>query len=208
LCAGPPVEEVRVKEEAYMGKSYADITVFEPIFVRYDVKFAATKRGAADVSTDPALQAIATGVVDGDEDVVSAASDKAIASKGPQVVIDTLIAGMKEVSKLWDDGVYFLPQVILSSDALMIGLEKAEKAMGSAATKKGMVVMHCAHGDIHDIGKNIAAALIRANGYGVVDLGSDVPEETVVKAAKDNKADLVTGTALMTTTMSAFARVA
>ena len=65
--------------------------------------------------------------------------------------------------------------------------------------------MHCAHGDIHDIGKNVAAALIRSNGYKVIDLGSDVPEETVVKAAKDNKADLVTGTALMTTTMSAFA---
>jgi methanol corrinoid protein len=191
-----------------MGKSYADITVFEPIFVRYDVKFAPSKRAAGTVSSDPDLEAIAKGVVDGDEDVVGAASDKAIAKQGPQAVIDTLIAGMAEVSKLWDDGVYFLPQVILSSDALMIGLEKAETAMGAAAKKKGMVVMHCAHGDIHDIGKNIAAALIRAAGYGVVDLGSDVPEETVVKAAKDNKAHLVTGTALMTTTMSAFARVA
>jgi len=191
-----------------MGKSFMDITDYSPIFIRYDVKTAPKKRGAADVSSDPALQAIAKGVVDGDEDVVSAATDKALAGKGPQAVIDTLIAGMGEVSKLWDDGVYFLPQVILSSDALMVGLTKAEAAMGGAAKKKGTIVMHCAHGDIHDIGKNIAAALIRANGYGVIDLGSDVPEATVVKAAKDNKANLVTGTALMTTTMSAFARVA
>jgi len=191
-----------------MGKSFMDITDYSPIFVRYDIKTAPKKRGAADVSSDPVLQAIAKGVVDGDEDVVGSATDKALAAKGPETVIDTLIAGMAEVSKLWDDGVYYLPQVILSSDALMIGLEKAEAKMGGAAKKKGMVVMHCAHGDIHDIGKNIAAALIRANGYGVVDLGSDVPEETVVQAAKDNKADLVTGTALMTTTMSAFARVA
>ncbi|MCZ7661904.1 MAG: cobalamin-dependent protein [Thermoleophilia bacterium] len=190
-----------------MARTVADIADFTPIFVRYDVKIAPKKRGAEDVSADPVLQAIARGVVDGDEDVVSDATDKAIAAKGPETVIDTLIAGMREVSKLWDDGVYFLPQVILSSDALMVGLTKAEDAMGGKATKKGTVVMHCAHGDIHDIGKNIAAALIRANGFLVIDLGSDVPEDTVVKAIKDNKAHLVTGTALMTTTMSAFAKI-
>lgn len=191
-----------------MAQIVMDIADFSPIFVRYDVLHAAKKRGAADVSGDPVLQAIAKGVVDGDEDAVSDATDAALAAKGPQVVIDTLIAGMGEVSKLWDDGVYYLPQVILSSDALMIGLNKAEAVMGGKVKKKGTVVMHCAHGDIHDIGKTIAAALIRANGYKVVDLGSDVPEDVVVKAVKDNKADLVTGTALMTTTMSAFARIA
>lgn len=191
-----------------MLKTANDLTNFDPIFIRYDIKVAPKKRDAADVSTDPALQAIAKGVVEGDEDMVAEASKAAIASKGPQTVIDTLILGMAEVSKLWDDGVYYLPQVILSSDALMVGLNMAEEALGSAVVKKGTVVMHCAHGDIHDIGKNVAAALIRANGYKVIDLGSDVPEETVVKAAKDNKADLVTGTALMTTTMSAFHRVA
>ncbi len=191
-----------------MPKTVSDLTNFDPIFIRYDIKIAPKKRAASDVSADPALQAIAKGVVDGDEDAVGAAAKVAIASKGPQTVIDTLIAGMAEVSKLWDDGVYYLPQVILSSDALMVGLNMAETALGSAVVKKGTVVMHCAHGDIHDIGKNVAAALIRANGYKVIDLGSDVPEETVCKAAKDNKADLVTGTALMTTTMSAFHRVA
>ncbi|MBU2600629.1 MAG: cobalamin-dependent protein [Actinobacteria bacterium] len=191
-----------------MIKTVNDLTDFDPIFIRYDIKIAPKKRAASDVSTDPALQAIAKGVVEGDEDMVAEASKAAIASKGPQTVIDTLILGMAEVSKLWDDGVYYLPQVILSSDALMVGLNMAEEALGSAVVKKGTVVMHCAHGDIHDIGKNVAAALIRANGYKVIDLGSDVPEETVVKAAKDNKADLVTGTALMTTTMSAFHRVA
>jgi len=191
-----------------MPKTAADLTNFDPIFIRYDIKLAPKKREAASVSTDPVLQSIAKGVVDGDEDMVGDNAKKAIAAQGPQAVIDTLIAGMGEVSKLWDDGVYYLPQVILSSDALMVGLNMAEEALGSKVVKKGTVVMHCAHGDIHDIGKNVAAALIRSNGFKVIDLGSDVPEETVVKAAKDNKADLVTGTALMTTTMSAFHRVA
>lgn len=185
-----------------------DLTNFDAIFVRYDIKIAPKKREAAAVTTDPTLAAIAKGVVEGDEDLVADNAKKAIAAQGPQAVIDTLIAGMGEVSKLWDDGVYYLPQVILSSDALMVGLNLAEEAMGGSAPKKGTVVMHCAHGDIHDIGKNVAAALIRSNGFKVIDLGSDVPEEKVVAAAKDNKADLVTGTALMTTTMSAFARVA
>ncbi len=191
-----------------MPKSLNEVSDFSNIFTRYDIGAAVQKRGAEDVSTDKVLQAIATGVVDGDEDVVLENTNKALENNEPTKVIDTLIAGMREVSKLWDDGVYYLPQVILSSDALMVGLEKAEDAMGGKAVKKGTVVMHCAHGDIHDIGKNIAAALIRANGFKVIDLGSDVPEDEVVKAVKDNNANLVTGTALMTTTMSAFAKIA
>src|SRR5680860_607804 len=191
-----------------MPKSLNEVTDFSNIFTRYDIGAAVQKRGVEDVSTDKVLQAIATGVVDGDEDVVLENTNKALKNNEPTKVIDTLIAGMREVSKLWDDGVYYLPQVILSSDALMVGLEKAEDAMGGKAVKKGTVVMHCAHGDIHDIGKNIAAALIRANGFKVIDLGSDVPEDVVVKAVKDNNANMVTGTALMTTTMAAFANIA
>ncbi|GAB4252181.1 MAG: methanol--corrinoid protein MtaC [Thermoleophilia bacterium] len=186
----------------------SELTDFSPIFTRYDLKLAREKREAATVGEDEVLQAIAKGVVDGDEDAVAENTDKALADHDPQKIIDTLIAGMREVSKLWDDGIYYLPQVILSSDALMVGLTKAEDAMGGKAQKKGTVVMHCAHGDIHDIGKNIAAALIRANGFKVIDLGSDVPEEEVVKAVKENNAQMVTGTALMTTTMAAFPKIA
>jgi len=68
--------------------------------------------------------------------------------------------------------------------------------------------MHAAEGDPHDIGKNIAAVLFKSNGYNVVDLGRDVPTDDVVKAVFANKPELVTGTALMTTTMSAFPKIA
>jgi methanol corrinoid protein len=73
---------------------------------------------------------------------------------------------------------------------------------------KGNVVMMVAEGDPHDIGKNIAAVMLRSHGYGVVDMGRDVPVEDVIKTVLEVKPDLVTGTALMTTTMSAFPKVA
>ena len=73
---------------------------------------------------------------------------------------------------------------------------------------KGHVVMMVAEGDPHDIGKNIAAVMLRSNGYGVTDMGRDVPVDDVVKTCLEVKPQLVTGTALMTTTMSAFPKVA
>lgn len=72
---------------------------------------------------------------------------------------------------------------------------------------KGSVVMHVAEGDPHDIGKNIAAVLLKSAGYGVVDMGRDVPIVDVVKTVEKEKPDVLTGTALMTTTMSAFPKI-
>jgi methanol corrinoid protein len=68
--------------------------------------------------------------------------------------------------------------------------------------------MHAAEGDPHDIGKNIAAVLLKSNGYNIIDMGKDVAVDDVVKTVVDVKPLAVTGTALMTTTMSAFPRVA
>ena len=68
--------------------------------------------------------------------------------------------------------------------------------------------MHVAEGDPHDIGKNIAAVLLKSNGYSIIDLGRDVLMQDVVNAVEKEKPDIVTGTALMTTTMSAFPKIA
>jgi len=119
-----------------------------------------------------------------------------------------LIAGMNEVSRLWDDGVYFLPQVILSSDAMNVGIAECEKNMGKSMDRKGKVVTHTAEGDIHDIGQVIVNALLNANGFEVIDLGADVPTDKVVAACKEHRPVMVTGTALMTTTMTAFPKIA
>jgi methanol corrinoid protein len=79
--------------------------------------------------------------------------------------------------------------------------------MGKAMEKKGVIITHTAEGDIHDLGQKIVNALLRANGYEVIDLGKDVPVDDVVAAVKQYKPAMLTGTALMTTTMTAFERI-
>lgn len=181
---------------------------FSNIFKRYDLDFEKTGE-AKTVSKDPILQEIAKFVVDGDEEGIVAVVQKALESKSPlDVINDALVAGMNEVSRLWDTGVYFLPQVILSSDAMSAGIAECEKKMGKAMTRKGKVVTHTAEGDIHDIGQVIVNALLNANGFQVIDLGADVPVDKVVSACKEHRPIMVTGTALMTTTMTAFPKIA
>jgi methanol corrinoid protein len=181
---------------------------FSNIFKRYDLDLEKTGE-AKTVSKDAALQKIAKFVVEGDEEGILPAVQAALKDKSPLVVInESLIAGMNEVSRLWDDGVYFLPQVILSSDAMNVGIAECEKNMGKSMDRKGKVVTHTAEGDIHDIGQVIVNALLNANGFEVIDLGADVPTDKVVAACKEHRPVMVTGTALMTTTMTAFPKIA
>lgn len=181
---------------------------FSDIFRRYDL--AGEKTGKAkQISKDPLLEEIAKFVVNGDEEGIVPVVKKALDKKSPLDVINlALIAGMNEVSRLWDEGVYFLPQVILSSDAMNAGIALCESKMGKSMDRKAKVVTHTAEGDIHDIGQVIVNALLNANGFEVVNLGADVPVDKVVSACKEHKPVMVTGTALMTTTMTAFPKIA
>ncbi|MGB9846170.1 MAG: cobalamin B12-binding domain-containing protein, partial [Desulfotomaculales bacterium] len=156
---------------------------------------------------DEVMQQVIQCVVDGDTDNIGTVVRKALETKDPMEVINALVKGMNEVSRLWDEGIYYLPQTILSSDAMLEGIEICEEKMGKAMEKKGVVITHTAEGDIHDLGQKIVNALLRANGYQVIDLGKDVPVDEVVSAVKQYKPAMLTGTALMTTTMTAFERI-
>ena len=113
---------------------------FSNIFKRYDLDLEKTGE-AKTVSKDAVLQKIAKFVVEGDEEGILPAVQAALKDKSPLVVInEALIAGMNEVSRLWDEGVYFLPQVILSSDAMNAGIAECEKKMGKSMDRKGKVV--------------------------------------------------------------------
>ncbi len=181
---------------------------FSNIFRRYDLALEKTGK-AKQISKDPILEEIAKFVVSGDEEGIVPVVQKALQSKSPlDVINEALIAGMNEVSRLWDEGVYFLPQVILSSDAMNAGIAECEKKMGKSMERKAKVVTHTAEGDIHDIGQVIVNALLNANGFAVVNLGADVPVDKVVAACKEHRPVMVTGTALMTTTMTAFPKIA
>jgi methanol corrinoid protein len=181
---------------------------FSNIFKRYDLDLEKTGK-AKTVSKDAVFQEIAQYVVNGDDEGIVPAVQKALEKKSPlDVINDALIAGMNEVSRLWDEGIYFLPQVILSSDAMNAGIAECEKKMGKAMARKAKVVTHTAEGDIHDIGQVIVNALLNANGFEVINLGADVPVDKVVAACKEHRPVMVTGTALMTTTMTAFPKIA
>lgn len=124
-----------------------------------------------------------------------------------EIIEKGLLAGMDIVAELYGRGIYYLPHVMVASDAMTRGTKVAEAALSGERKYKGVVMMHAAEGDPHDIGKNIAAVLLKSNGFNVVDLGKDVLVTTVVEEVQKQKPDILTGTALMTTTMSAFERV-
>lgn len=177
------------------------------IFVRFDLLHEGGTKTVA-VAKDATLQQVIQCVIDGDSDNIEALVSEALKSHEPmQIINDSLIKGMTEVSRLWDEGTFYLPQVILASDAMLAGIDLCEKKMGKAMDKKGVVITHTAEGDIHDLGQKIANALLRANGFEVVDLGKDVPVDKVVEAVKQYKPVMIGGTALMTTTMTAFERI-
>lgn len=181
-----------------------------PIFTRYDLNIeAAHRQGVRRVSEDVQFQRVADSLVAGDEDETRKVVAEVLRSRDPLEIIDKgLIPGMKEVSRLWDLGEYFLPQVILSSDAMIAGIALCEEKMGRLLEKKAKVVTHTAEGDIHDIGQVIVNSLLRVAGFEVINLGADVPVDEVVEACRVHKPIMVTGTALMTTTMTAFPRIA
>ena len=179
------------------------------VFTRYDLNIEVAQQSARKISDDDIFQEVAGFVLAGDEEATRDGVKKALKSKEPlEIINEGLIAGMNEVSRLWEEGVYFLPQVILSSDAMSLGIALCEEKMGKSMDKKGKVVTHTAEGDIHDIGQVIVNALLNASGYEVINLGADVPTDKVVEACKLHDPIMVTGTALMTTTMTAFPKIA
>ena len=183
------------------------------ILVRYNVKMEKemTPEEAAEelYPKDSMIYPIAKAIFEGEEDDVVEGLQKAIDSgKDPiSLINDALMVGMGVVSRLYDEGVIFLPNVMMSADAMLEGIEYVKEKTGKAPESKGNVVCHVAEGDVHDIGKNIVAALLRAAGYDVVDLGRDVPVDEVVAAVERENPLMLTGTALMTTTMYAFKEV-
>ncbi len=188
---------------------------YDVILRRYDIETEAKEKPEAIAAkmlasvSDAKLKKIAEDVVFMNYKGVEADVEAALAKTDPEEVIEKgLVKGMDVVSELYGRGIYYLPHVMVASQAMDKGIKKAESKMKGERVAAGTVVMHVAEGDPHDIGKNIAAVLLRSNGYEVVDMGRDVPVDDVVKVVVEKKPDMVTGTALMTTTMSAFPRIA
>lgn len=116
---------------------------------------------------------------------------------------DILIPAINEVGDLFDKQKYFLPQLIASAETMKTAIDYLEPFLQSGHDNDNLptIVIATVEGDIHDIGKNLVALMLKNYGYRVIDLGKDVPKETIIEAAIQEKADVIALSALMTTTM-------
>ncbi|MDE6608447.1 MAG: dihydropteroate synthase, partial [Lachnospiraceae bacterium] len=144
-------------------------------------------------------------VLKGNKKGIGELTKKALDEKEvPQEILNrTLLPAINEVGDLFDQGKYFLPQLIASAEAMKNAIEVLEPFLMSDAEGKDMpaVVIATVEGDIHDIGKNLVALMLKNYGFNVIDLGKDVPKEKIIQAAKENHAQIIALSALMTTTM-------
>jgi methanogenic corrinoid protein MtbC1 len=146
-------------------------------------------------------------VMDGDEDAAVAAANAAVADGvDPQrAIMEGLAAGMAEMGRLYEQEECYVPELMVSSEALYAGLGVLQPLVTTSGTaaNRGVAVIGAVQGDIHDIGKNLVKMMLEVNGIEVRDLGRDVEMERFIDAAREVDADLLCLSALMTTTIIA-----
>jgi len=153
---------------------------------------------------------LSDGVVDMDEDDVVVAANEYVEGGYPAFdgVMDGLVNGMNKASKLYDEEEYFVPEVLLCSDAMYAGLDILRPHLpeeDNVVKIKGVIGV--VEGDTHDIGKNLVKIMQETEGFEMYDLGRDVPLQTFVDKAIEVGADLICLSTLMTTTMGGMEKV-
>ena len=185
---------------------YADRSDAAPAPVPGDQGGRAEKDGPAAAPADPVERARAL-VLDGRSGpMADAVREVLLDHDALYAVNEVLVPALDEVGRRFEDGRFFLPQLMASAEAAKAGFEvlrEAASASGAPATEKGPVVVCTVRGDIHDIGKNIVRMLLENYGYEVVDLGRDVAPEAVADAVVARHAPLAGLSALMTSTVPA-----
>ncbi len=151
------------------------------------------------------LETVKNLVISGDSANLLPAVDDALNhnESANDIMTLALIAGINVVGELFSTGKYFLPQLLRSADAMQAAMHKIEPLLAESrsAQKQEKVIIATVEGDIHDIGKNIVALMLRNYGFEVIDLGKDVPATKIISAIKEHNARFCGLSALMTTTM-------
>jgi corrinoid protein of di/trimethylamine methyltransferase len=154
------------------------------------------------------LERLKRAVMDGDDETAKETANEAVAAgMDPQrAIMDGLAAGMAEMGRLYEEGECYVPELMVSSEALYAGLGILQplviKSPGGAKSK-GVAVIGAVQGDIHDIGKNLVKMMLEVSGLEVHDLGRDVEMESFIEECRRVDADLLCLSALMTTTIIA-----
>jgi 5-methyltetrahydrofolate--homocysteine methyltransferase len=147
---------------------------------------------------------IHTAVMEGQSEVVQEKVKAAIAAGIPAEIIlnEGMVSALAEVGHLFEEGEYFVPEMLISARAMQAGMALLKPALKEADVKSsGKVIIGTVKGDLHDIGKNLVAMMLEGAGFEIVDLGTDVAPEKFVAAVRETNAGIVAMSALLTTTM-------
>ena len=154
------------------------------------------------------LQAIVEAVIEGEEDDAAEATRSAVEANidALEILNEGLMTGAEEVGKRFENGEYFLPELMLAGRALKASMEVVKPALlkkyeGTENKVKAKVISATVQTDIHDIGKNIVSSMLTAAGYEVTDMGVDVPVKSIIDKAEEIGAQVICLSALLTTSM-------
>lgn len=145
-------------------------------------------------------------VIDGDSSNIISLVKLALEEESPGNIVDQiLIPAIRKVGDLYERGIYYLPQLLKSAEAMQLAFDYLKELLSTdrAEREKGSIVLATVKGDIHDIGKNIVKLIFQNHGYRVIDLGTNVEAEQIVETALKEQVDFVGLSSLMTTTLGA-----
>lgn len=143
-----------------------------------------------------------------DEEICEVTQEYIDAGFDPQEgILEGLVDGMRRASEMYEQGEYFVPELINCSDAMYASMEMLQNAMPGSQEYIGKAVIGVVQGDTHDIGKNLVKIMMEGCGLEVIDLGVDVPPEQFVATALEQSCDIIACSSLLTTTMNEMRRV-
>lgn len=153
---------------------------------------------------DAIYQQIFDAILDGNAAKTPGLVQQALdAGRAPDSILnDAMIAAMAEVGRLFEEGEYFIPEMLVAARAMQAGLAVLKPRLaGSSLASSGTVVAGTVKGDLHDIGKNLVCMMLEGAAFRIIDLGADVAPEKFVAAVQEHGAQIVALSALLTTTM-------
>jgi 5-methyltetrahydrofolate--homocysteine methyltransferase len=152
------------------------------------------------------LSSLKEALIEGEDKTVADLTQRALDEGHPAqtVLNEALISGMEKVGALFEQGEYFVPELLLAARAMQGAMEVLRPHLAASDYQPmGKVVMGTVQGDLHDIGKKLVAMMLEGSGFEVIDLGTDVPAQRFVEAVEESGAQLVGLSALLTTTLPA-----
>jgi methanogenic corrinoid protein MtbC1 len=156
---------------------------------------------------DDILDELYDNTIDGQRAEVVALTKEALAAGMDPLAIlfDALIPGLEEVGRLFEEGTFFVPEMLVAARAMQGAMDELRPLLAQAGTEPlGVFVMGTVKGDIHDVGKNLCNIMLEGAGFQVIDLGVNVPEQQFVEAIQQHRPDAVGLSAFLTTTIPMF----